>query len=146
MERVPHHPGRKPRFTRHSRANALVVAGTTDLTCRTAREVTPRSPTAGQSAFDLGGAEEEMGLRLKKSRLCPRTRGRAGPAAAQVFQQSVREIETGWVFVDETWFNTQMSRYWDGEKGERIPEAIPAGRWRSFTLLGALSSSGCWLQ
>jgi len=47
------------------------------------------------------------------------------------------------VFVDETWFNTQMSRYWGwAQKGERIPEAIPAGRWRSFTLLGALSSSG----
>jgi transposase len=47
------------------------------------------------------------------------------------------------VFVDETWFNTQMSRYWGwAEKGEKIPEAIPAGHWRSFTLLGALSQSG----
>jgi transposase len=48
-----------------------------------------------------------------------------------------------WVFVDETWFNSQMSRYWGwAHKGDRIPEAIPAGHWRSFTLLGALSSSG----
>ena len=28
------------------------------------------------------------------------------------------------------------------EKGERVGEAIPAGRWRSFTLLGAITSSG----
>jgi len=47
------------------------------------------------------------------------------------------------VFVDETWFNTQMSRYWGwAQKGERIPEAIPAGHWRSFTLLGAMTHSG----
>ena len=47
------------------------------------------------------------------------------------------------MFVDETWFNTQMSRYWGrAEKGEKIPEAIPAGHWRSFTLLGAMTSSG----
>ena len=36
-----------------------------------------------------------------------------------------------------------MSRYWGwAEKGARIPEAIPAGHWRSFTLLGAMTSSG----
>jgi transposase len=47
------------------------------------------------------------------------------------------------VFVDETWFNTQMSRYWGrAEKGQRIPEAIPAGQWRSFTLLGAMTQAG----
>jgi transposase len=47
------------------------------------------------------------------------------------------------VFVDETWFNTQMSRYWGwAEPGARVPEAIPAGHWRSFTLLGALTASG----
>jgi len=28
------------------------------------------------------------------------------------------------------------------EKGERVPEAIPAGHWRSFTLLGAITCSG----
>lgn len=47
------------------------------------------------------------------------------------------------MFVDETWFNTQMSRYWGwAQKGEKIPEAIPAGHWRSFTLLGAMTHSG----
>ena len=36
-----------------------------------------------------------------------------------------------------------MSRYWGwAEKGARIPEAIPAGHWRSFTLLGAMTGSG----
>jgi len=45
--------------------------------------------------------------------------------------------------VDETWFNTVMSRNWGwAEKGERVAEAIPAGHWRSFTLLGAITSSG----
>lgn len=47
------------------------------------------------------------------------------------------------MFVDETWFNTQMSRAWGrAEKGQPIPEAIPAGHWRSFTLLGAMTHSG----
>lgn len=51
--------------------------------------------------------------------------------------------EEQWVFVDETWFNTQMSRYWGWtEKGARLPEAIPAGHWRSFTLLGAMNHGG----
>jgi len=36
-----------------------------------------------------------------------------------------------------------MSRSWGwAEKGERVPEAIPAGHWRSFTLLGAMTTSG----
>ena len=36
-----------------------------------------------------------------------------------------------------------MSRYWGwAERGERVPEAIPAGHWRSFTLLGAITRSG----
>ena len=36
-----------------------------------------------------------------------------------------------------------MSRYWGwAAKGEKIPEAIPAGHWRSFTLLGAITHSG----
>lgn len=62
----------------------------------------------------------------------------------QSFQQKIGEIEDWqWVFVDETWFNTQMSRYWGWtEKGERVAEAIPAGHWRSFTLLGAITCSG----
>ena len=47
------------------------------------------------------------------------------------------------MLVDETWFNTQMSRYWGwAERGVRVAEAIPAGHWRSFTLLGALTASG----
>ena len=36
-----------------------------------------------------------------------------------------------------------MSRYWGwAEQGEKLPEAIPAGHWRSFTLLGAMTGSG----
>jgi transposase len=36
-----------------------------------------------------------------------------------------------------------MSRYWGwAAKGARVPEAIPAGHWRSFTLLGAITCSG----
>ena len=36
-----------------------------------------------------------------------------------------------------------MSRYWGwAAMGEKIPEAIPAGHWRSFTLLGAMTGSG----
>lgn len=43
--------------------------------------------------------------------------------------------------MDETWFNTQMSRYWGwAQPGVRVPEAIPAGHWRSFTFSDLLIS------
>jgi transposase len=36
-----------------------------------------------------------------------------------------------------------MSRYWGwAEKGQLLPEAIPVGHWRSFTLLGAITHTG----
>jgi transposase len=33
-------------------------------------------------------------------------------------------------------------RYGRGLRGERVREGVPAGRWRSLTLLGAVSTSG----
>ena len=70
-----------------------------------------------------------MGLRLKKSVYAQEQDSPRVQQQRQAYQQKISQIEYWqWVFVDETWFNTQISRYWGrAEKGEKIPEAIPAG-------------------
>lgn len=86
-----------------------------------------------------------MGLRLqKKSVHAQEQESEAVQQPRQAFQQKISAIEDWqWVFVDETWFNTVMSRSWGwAEKGEWVLEAIPAGHWQSFTLLGAITASG----
>lgn len=79
-----------------------------------------------------------MGLRpLKKSVYAQEQDAPRIQQLRQAYQQKISQIEPWqWVFVDETWFNTQMSRYWGwAEKGEKIAEAIPPA-------LGAASL--CW--
>jgi transposase len=49
------------------------------------------------------------------------------------------------IFLDESGITTQMTRYWGRiEGGSRLPDAVPAGRWQTLTVLGAISVSG-WL-
>ena len=93
----------------------------------------------------MGGAAPENGAAAEKKSVHAQEQDSAQvQQQRQVFQQTIPSVEDWrWVFVDETWFNTQMSRSWEwAEKGERVPEAIPAGHWQSFTLLGAISDSG----
>lgn len=47
------------------------------------------------------------------------------------------------VFVDESGVTTKLTRlYGRAPKGERVPEAVPHGRWKVTTILGALGTAG----
>jgi transposase len=47
------------------------------------------------------------------------------------------------VFVDESGVTTKLTRlYGRAPKGQRVPEAVPHGRWKVTTILGALGPSG----
>lgn len=46
------------------------------------------------------------------------------------------------VFLDETWAKTNMTRtYGRSEKGSRVVEKTPCGRWSTTTFLGAIRST-----
>jgi hypothetical protein len=47
------------------------------------------------------------------------------------------------VFLDESGVTTHMTRLWGRAlRGERVPEAAPAGHWQTLTLLGAMTVGG----
>jgi transposase len=47
------------------------------------------------------------------------------------------------VFIDETWAKTNMTRsYGRSERGTRLVQSVPYGRWETTTFLGALRSTG----
>jgi transposase len=47
------------------------------------------------------------------------------------------------VFIDETWAKTNMTRtYGRSQRGTRITERVPAGRWETTTFVGALRADG----
>lgn len=47
------------------------------------------------------------------------------------------------MFLDESGVTTEMTRrYGRAPRGERVAEGAPAGRWRTLTLLGALTAEG----
>ena len=47
------------------------------------------------------------------------------------------------VFLDETWAKTNMTRsYGRAERGTRVVEKTPCGRWQTTTFLGALRAEG----
>ena len=47
------------------------------------------------------------------------------------------------IFLDESGVTTEMTRrYGRTLGGQRVPDAVPAGHWRTLTLLGAVSVSG----
>jgi transposase len=47
------------------------------------------------------------------------------------------------VFLDETWAKTNMTRtYGRSEKGARLVEKAPCGRWSTTTFLGAIRATG----
>jgi transposase len=47
------------------------------------------------------------------------------------------------VFIDETWAKTNMTRiYGRSERGTRLVQSVPYGRWETTTFLGAMRSTG----
>ena len=54
---------------------------------------------------------------------------------------------TGLIFVDESGIDTRMTRrFARARRGERARGAVPFGRWRSLTLIGALGLGGLAAQ
>ena len=47
------------------------------------------------------------------------------------------------IFIDETWAKTNMTRtYARSDRGTRVVENVPNGRWQTTTFLGAIRASG----
>ena len=47
------------------------------------------------------------------------------------------------VFIDETWAKTNMTRtYGRAQRGTRVVEGVPFGRWETTTFVGALRTTG----
>ena len=47
------------------------------------------------------------------------------------------------VFIDETWAKTNMTRtYGRSQRGTRVIERVPCGRWETTTFVGALRAAG----
>jgi transposase len=64
--------------------------------------------------------------------------------ARETFRATVTAIAAEeLVFVDESGITTKMTRlYGRAPKGQRVSEAIPHGRWKGMTILGALGATG----
>jgi transposase len=64
--------------------------------------------------------------------------------AREAFRTTVAAIASKeLVFVDESGITTKMTRlYGRAPKGQRVREAIPHGRWKGMTILGALGVTG----
>jgi len=62
----------------------------------------------------------------------------------QTWWELVGEIDPAClVFLDESGVTTEMTRrYGRGPRSERVREAVPAGHWRTLTVLAALTTEG----
>jgi transposase len=62
----------------------------------------------------------------------------------QAWWELVAEIDPAClVFLDESGVTTEMTRrYGWGPRSERVREAVPAGHWRTLTILAALTTEG----
>lgn len=60
------------------------------------------------------------------------------------WKQSQQDIDPDRVvFIDETWAKTNMTRtYGRSQRGTRVVEGVPFGRWETTTFVGALRSTG----
>jgi len=65
-------------------------------------------------------------------------------ALRELWKQQAGTIDpTPIVFLDESGITTEMTRrYGRVMGGERLREGVPAGRWKTLTVLGAVSTSG----
>ena len=87
----------------------------------------------------------QMGLRLKKSHSAPpsRTASESRRNASSGNRKRAHIDPSQFVFVDESGITTEMTRrYGRALHGARVDEGVPAGHWRTLTVLGAVSVSG----
>src|ERR1019366_5113380 len=86
-----------------------------------------------------------MGLRFKKSRsTLPEQDSERVKAQRELWREGIGQIDPDrLIFPDESGVTTDMTRrYGRAPGGERVNEGVPVGRWRTPTVLGAVSVSG----
>jgi transposase len=94
----------------------------------------------------LDGPEADRPASQKKSLRAAEQDSERVQAQRQFWQTEACHIDPSqFVFVDESGVTTEMTRrYGRALHGARVDEGVPAGRWRTLTVLGAVSLSG-WL-
>ena len=86
-----------------------------------------------------------VGIDSKKKTLIAAEQEREDVAAKRLqWKQSQQDIDPdNVVFIDETWAKTNMTRtYGRSQRGTRVVEGVPFGRWQTTTFVGALRSTG----
>jgi transposase-like protein len=108
MERRLHHPRTQAQVHRaHSPTTARKAATRSDPG-GVAGEASPAVPGGGESALRVGSAAEDGAASEEKS-VHAQEQESESVQQRQAFRQTIPQIEDWrWVFVDETWFNTQM--------------------------------------
>jgi transposase len=92
----------------------------------------------------LDGAARDGPASQKKSLRASEQDNERVAAQRQFWQRESRHINPAqFVFVDESGITTEMTRrYGRALNGARVDEGVPAGNWRTLTVLGAVSVSG----
>src|SRR5215831_10602212 len=146
MDRVPHQPGRKPKFSEPIRAQLRSwLQQQPDLTLVELQERLRAQVGLQVSVPSLWVVLRKIGLRLKKKSLHAQERDReANRQRRQAFLEQLRTIPPERLtFLDESGVTTQMTRARGRARaGARIAEATPQGHWQVLTTLGALGLRG----
>src|SRR5437588_7739200 len=81
-ERIPHHPGRKPKFTLPIRERLKSwLKSQPDLTLKELQKKLKQEERLDSSQFSIWTTLKKMGLRLKKSRSTPKNKTRRGSSS-----------------------------------------------------------------
>lgn len=139
--RSPTQPGHRAFAT-----EVATVAGTAvgpDLKS-TAAAYVAAGTAADQSGAAMAGSEED-GIAAEKKSLHASERDREeNQKRREIFLARLRALPPEkLIFLDESGVTTQMTRlYGRAPAGVRIHEAVPQGRWKVLTILGAISLRG----
>ena len=81
-ERIPHHPGRKPKFTPIRERLRGWLKNQPDLTLKELQKKLEQEQRLHSSQYSIWTTLGKMGLRLKKSRSMPKSKTRRGSSSS----------------------------------------------------------------
>jgi transposase len=141
----PYAGGRKPRWAPYDQDLRTWLAEPSDDTHQELIALLSQRQPITVSPSMMSRALARLGLPRKKKSLSASERQRPeGAEAREAFRPvlATRRAED-LVFVEESGVTTKLTRL-DGRapKGQRVPEAVPHGRWEVTTILGALGTTG----
>ena len=117
-----------------------LVAAQPDLTLEKLQASLERDRKIHLSIGRLWLVLKQMGLRSKKSLHAAEQDTAKVRAQRERWQQETRQINPArLVFLDESGVTTEMTRRYGRA---RLHEGVPAGHWRTMTVLGAIGVSG----